>query len=235
RGKRHLFLEERVIRRAKRHKNGSKNSERVEKVGRSTVNSYVAAMVHLWKQQSRAKVKGNPLGKSLRNLVAFLLSHYVLMRSESARMTELAGLHTLVLENEGYSAYRDVVMVMRQGKTNQVGHIEVDACMMSNYVKICPHGMLGFDCFWWWHVEGESFPDFTSSECWYPIELLNTGKDSTKPMSYKVYHDAITAILTHIGIHSKSKIHVGRGSGSRMADLGGSSESQIRRLGRWNN
>ncbi|OWZ02399.1 hypothetical protein PHMEG_00026051 [Phytophthora megakarya] len=174
-------------------------------------------------------------GTSFRNLHAFLLSHYALMCGESTRRMELADLHSIVLENEGYSACRVLVMIMRQGKTNQVGRLEVGECMRNKLVQICPHGLLDFYLFWRWHVEGEPFPDFTRSENWYPIKLLKTGKDPTKEMSYKVHHDAIAAALQHIGLRGRAKTHVGRGSGARMADLGGASEAQIRRLGRWNN
>jgi hypothetical protein len=159
---------------------------RTEKIGRATVNSYVAAMVDLWRQQQRLKINNHPSprdgavsafikitgyeendrrrknfadrgadtmldgyttteqiqniarffwmtshnhGTSLRNLLAFLLSHYALMRGESARRMELADLHSNELENEGYTSCRALVMVMRQGKTNQVGRIEVGATM----------------------------------------------------------------------------------------------------------
>jgi hypothetical protein len=81
----------------------------------------------------------------------------------------------------------------------------------------------------------EPFPDFTTSEQWYPVKLFKTGKDPTKEMSYKVHRDDIASALDHIGLRSRAKTHVGRGSGARMADLGGASEAQIRRLGRWNN
>ncbi|KAF4036872.1 Centromere DNA-binding protein complex CBF3 subunit [Phytophthora infestans] len=64
-------------------------------------------------------------GKQLRNLLAFLLGHYALMRGESARMMELADLHSIMLENEGYTPCRALVMVMRHGRTNQVGRIEL--------------------------------------------------------------------------------------------------------------
>ncbi|KAJ8537451.1 hypothetical protein ON010_g13147 [Phytophthora cinnamomi] len=122
------------------------------------------------------------------------------MRGESARMLELADLHSILLENEGYSPGRALVMVMRQGKTNQVGRIEFGACMRSKYVEICPHGLLGFYLFWRWHIDGEPFPDFTSSESWYPTKLLKTGKDTTKAMSYKTHNEAITAALKFVGM-----------------------------------
>lgn len=285
----HLFLEESVIGRSKRRKS---QSGRSQTVGKSTVNSYVAAMVDLWRQQQRMKINNHPSprddavalllqlteyeednrrrknfedrgastlldgyttteqiakvarffwendrdpGTSMRNLLAFLLSHYALMRGESARRMELPDLHSIQLENEGYTSCRALVMVMRQGKTNQVGRIEVGACLRNKSAQICPHGLLGFYLFWRWQVEGEPFPDFKSSETWYPVKLLKTGKDPTKEMSYKVHRDAIASALQHIGLRSRAKTHVGRGSGARMADLGGASEAQIRRLGRWNN
>lgn len=37
------------------------------------------------------------------------------------------------------------------------------------------------------------------------------------------------------GITSKAKTHVSRGSGARMAELAGAEETEIRRLGHWNN
>jgi hypothetical protein len=288
----HLFLEECVIGRSKRHKSGNTSIERPNTVGRSTVNSYVAAMVDLWKQQARARINSYPSprneavkallqvtqyeedarkrknyedrgagtmldgytttdqlrsisrffwnnfrepGVRLRNLLAFLLSHYALMRGEASRKMELADIHCVKLENEGYSPCRAVVMVMRQGKTNQVGRIEVGSYLRNKCVELCPHGLLAFYLFWRWHVDREPFPDFTSSERWYPLKLFKTGKDATVEMSYKVHRDAMADALKCVGINSKAKNHVGRGSGARMADLAGASEAQIRRLGRWNN
>ncbi|ETP52789.1 hypothetical protein F442_02247, partial [Phytophthora nicotianae P10297] len=40
-------------------------------------------------------------------------------------MLELADLHSIPLENEGYNPCRALVMVMGQGKTNQLGRVEV--------------------------------------------------------------------------------------------------------------
>lgn len=55
--------------------------------------------------------------------------------------------------------------------------------------------------FYRWHVDREAFPDFTTSERWFPIKLLKTGKDPTKEMSYKVHRAAVTAALESVGIH----------------------------------
>ncbi|OWZ01332.1 hypothetical protein PHMEG_00027305 [Phytophthora megakarya] len=240
----HLFLKECVIGRPKRHKSGKECSNegateveggsearifRIGVVGKATISCYVAAIVDLWQQQTRAKVNGHPTprddavralikmvefddesrkrknfadrgsdtlldgyttndqiqnistyfwamrrdhGTNLRNLLAFLLSHYALMRGESARKMELADLHSIRLENEGYSPCRAVVMIKRQGKTNQVGRTEVGACMRNKKVQICPTGFWAFTFFWRCHCDQEPFPDFSRSETWYPVKLL---------------------------------------------------------------
>ena len=40
--------------------------------------------------------------------------------------------------------------------------------------------------------------------------------------------------LGSLRMNSAAKTHVGRGSGAQMAELGGASEGDIRKLGRWN-
>ena len=174
-------------------------------------------------------------GVQLRNWLAFLLSHFALMRGESARKMELPDLHCVRLEKEGFSECHALIMVMRQGKTNQFGRLEVGACLRHKDVDICPHGALALYLFWRWHVENEPFPSFRCSSEWYPVKLLKTGNDPTKEMSYQVHCNAISSALSAIGLKSRAKTHIGRGSGARMAELEGASEAQIRRLGRWNN
>ena len=83
-------------------------------------------------------------------------------------------------------------------------------------------------------MEGESFPTFESSRDWYDIKLLKCRSDRTKYMSYTAHLQAFNSAFSFIGLQSKAKTHVGRGSGARMAELAGASEAQIRRLGRWN-
>ncbi|KAF4027845.1 putative centromere DNA-binding CBF3-like domain-containing protein [Phytophthora infestans] len=58
----HLFLEECVIGRSKRHKNenGCLSTERQSTIGRFTVSSYFVAMVDLWKKQVQPNINSNP-------------------------------------------------------------------------------------------------------------------------------------------------------------------------------
>ncbi|KAL3694617.1 hypothetical protein R1sor_008268 [Riccia sorocarpa] len=165
--------------------------------------------------------KHRDCGVHLRNLVAFLLSHYTLMRGESVRAMELPDLHSVVLDREGVSECHALILVMRQGKTNQFGRLDVAACLRNREVSACPVGILGFYFFWRWHMEAEPFPSFEKSSDWYSIKLLKSGVDLSKELDYRVHKDNIKSVFTAIGLKTKAKTHVGRGSGARMAELGG--------------
>ena len=90
--------------------------------------------------------------------------------------------------------------------------------------------------FWRWHVEAEPFPSFRDSPDWYDIKLLKANPDNlVTSLSYRAHYDAVVKAFKAVGINAKAKTHVTRGSGTRMAEIGGASEDQIRRLGRWSN
>lgn len=81
----------------------------------------------------------------------------------------------------------------------------------------------------------EVFPDFSASPFWYSTKLLKSGTVLTKQITYKIHLEGVNAALNAAGLKTHAKTHVGRGSRARIAELGGASEAQIRRLGRWNN
>ncbi|KAG1512971.1 hypothetical protein G6F53_004786 [Rhizopus delemar] len=64
---------------------------------------------------------------NLRNGLAFLLSHFCLLRGESARGAEFPDLQTINLEGEGPSqqACPALILVMKNGKTNKNGRLEL--------------------------------------------------------------------------------------------------------------
>ena len=108
----------------------------------------------------------NHHGVNLRNWLAFFLSHFALMRGESARKMELPDLHCVRLEKEGISECRALIMVimaMRQGKTNRFGRVEVGSRLRHKDARLCPHGTLGLYFFWRWQIEKEAFPSFAKS------------------------------------------------------------------------
>ncbi|ETI30367.1 hypothetical protein F443_22506 [Phytophthora nicotianae P1569] len=80
----------------------------------------------------------------------------------------------------------------------------------------------------------ETIPDFLMPEKWYDVKVLKSAKDAATAMTYRAHYDATVKAFTALGMHSKAKTHAARGSGARMAELAGATESQIRRLGRWN-
>lgn len=89
--------------------------------------------------------------------------------------------------------------------------------------------------FYQFHVKNEPFPVFTRSQDWFDIKLLKTGDDPLKEWSYNSHKDVMKNFLKACKIRSSKVTHIARGAGTRMADLDGVDETQIRRLGRWNN
>lgn len=110
--------------------------------------------------------------QDLRSALSFLLSHFCLLRGEAARRAELPDLQMVNLEGEGSGKCPAMVLVMRQGKTNKFGKLEIGACLRNKRVEICPFMMLSVYLFGRFHVEGESFPNFEKSQNWFNIKIL---------------------------------------------------------------
>ncbi|KAI7863867.1 uncharacterized protein EV154DRAFT_572640 [Mucor mucedo] len=152
-------------------------------------------------------------GENLRDALAFLFSHYFLLRGESIRNAELTDFQTMNLDSE--SVRPDIkcpalVMILRQGETNKNYRLELTGCIRSTQVEICPY----YD-FW--------------------LLFKSSDSDTTKVWAYASHRDAVARGLEGAQIFTKKKTHINRGSAARMADLAGVNEDQIRRLGRWNN
>lgn len=173
--------------------------------------------------------------KDFRNNLSFLLSHFCLLRGESARKAELPDLQLVDIENEGSGACPAMVLVMRQGKTNKYGRLEIGACLRNARVEICPFMMLGAYFFSRFHIEGEPFPTFARSRNWFNIKILKHTQDPSTEWTYNSHLAAIDKAFKACKITSSKKTHVNRGAAARMADLQGVDESDIRRMGRWNN
>ncbi|KAJ8539157.1 hypothetical protein ON010_g12713 [Phytophthora cinnamomi] len=152
----------------------------------------------------------------------------------SDRKISAATVEIVLLEHEGFTECRALVMIMDQGKTNQFGRREFGSCIRPHNVEVCPVGALGFFFFFRWCVQMEEIPGFLNPAKWYNVKVLKSRKDSTKAMTYRSHYDATVKAFTALGMHSKAKTHAARGSGAKMAELTGATESQIRRLGRWN-
>ncbi|POM81414.1 Hypothetical protein PHPALM_617, partial [Phytophthora palmivora] len=75
-------------------------------------------------------------GSDLRNRMSHFLCHSCLLRGKSAPNLELPDLFSVVLENEGFTESRALVMIMGQGKTNQYGRREFGLCIRHTNVEV---------------------------------------------------------------------------------------------------
>jgi hypothetical protein len=98
--------------------------------------------------------------EGLRNGVTFSLQHHGLLGRENLRMMELSDLQCMLLENEGNSHCYALTMIVKQGKTNQEGHLEFTTCLRNKSVNICPQMMLSLYLFYHCYITGEAFPEF---------------------------------------------------------------------------
>jgi len=73
----------------------------------------------------------------LRTAVDFLLAHNMLLRSESCLAAELPDLFTIQLPGEGPTPCPAMVMIMDNGKTNQMGRLEYGAVMRHRNPLLC--------------------------------------------------------------------------------------------------
>jgi len=125
-------------------------------------------------------------GNDLRNRMIHFLCHACLLRGESARNLELLDLLSVVLEHEGHSDCRALVIIMEHGKTNQYGRREFGSCIRHRNVEICPVGALAFYLFFRWNIQNEVVPNFLVPEDWYDIKVLKSGKGAKSPLIYRV-------------------------------------------------
>ncbi|KAL0137734.1 hypothetical protein V8B55DRAFT_1531473 [Mucor lusitanicus] len=141
----------------------------------------VAKVIKYYMDQDRSH------GFNLRASAGFLFSHYFLLRSQSIVNAELTDIQTVKLENEGISPEIEcpaLVLILRRGKTNKNNRLELGGCMRNVRVEVCPIMALGFYFFWRYHMEGEAFPNFTTSKDWYATKLLRS--EDLDPSSWKM-------------------------------------------------
>lgn len=173
----------------------------------------------------------------LRDGLMILLQHFGLLRGESVRMLEFPDLQSMTLDNEGITPCHTLVMILKQGKTNQHGRVEAAGCFRHKEVKMCAHMMLACYFFSRYHVHNEEFPGVNLNSDWFDYKVIKNENDKTgkKELGYHAHRETVIKAFESIGLYSKAKTHAMRGSAARIAELGGSSEASIQRAGRWNN
>ncbi|KAG2212027.1 hypothetical protein INT45_010435, partial [Circinella minor] len=169
----------------------------------------------------------------MRNRATFLLHHMMLLRGESSRFAELADLFTMHFPEEGHSPCPVLIFHSEFGKTTTSGNRNYFATIRHRDVCVCAFGALAFYFFYRFHVSGEPFPDFSTSENWFKIKMLK-GCDRFQDMAYTTQNDEIHRAFNACDITSLHTTHAGHGSGARDAELHGASEDSLRRHGGWN-
>ncbi|KAE8183507.1 hypothetical protein CF328_g8161 [Tilletia controversa] len=170
----------------------------------------------------------------LRDRLAFLISHYALLRGDNARKLELADLHHLDLAGEGPSPCFAVVLLLANGKTNQAGRVEYGSFLRNRDVRVCPVGCLALYLFSRFHHSAEPFPDLSKSSLWYDTKVVKSPTSLTAPISDDAHSKALDRAFKACHVTTTAKTHAARKSGAQLAESGGASEASVRRAGRWN-
>lgn len=167
----------------------------------------------------------------LRERMAFLFHHMLLLRGEDTRALEFADIFTLNFDNEGPTECPALVLQFDGGKTNQNHLKQYAATIRHENVQTCAIGAMAIYFFHRFERNGEEFPSFEDND-WFEIKVCK-GHDRMKEMSYDTQRRAITKAFKRCQIHSRHKTHAGRGSGARYAVSSGATEDQVRKHGRW--
>ncbi|DAZ99398.1 TPA: hypothetical protein N0F65_005300 [Lagenidium giganteum] len=77
------------------------------------------------------------------------------------------------------------------------------------------------------------FPNVLRRDDWYDRKLF-AGRNPLQPLSYHAHLNMLNKAFAAVGIASKKKTHVPRGSAVQKAENAGCEENQLRRAGRWN-
>lgn len=186
-------------------------------------------------QDDQKRVLPGLVESHLRTAVDFLLSHTMLLRGENNRTAQLPDLFAMQLPNEGSTVCWLLLMIINNGKTNQLNRLEYGISARHRHVLRCPIGHLAFYLFFRWNIMREAPPVFNQRQQWYSIYMLK-GSDRHRPLSYATQSEWIRKAFRTAGMSSVTKTtHSGRSQGAREAELAGVNEAQIRRAGRWNN
>jgi hypothetical protein len=147
-----------------------------------------------WQEAEQGQGQGQGYGRGgtgkkqsteayLHTAIDFLLSHNLLLRSESRLAAELPDFFSIMLPNEGPTACPLMVMIMDNGKTNQIGRLEYGAVIRHKNPLLCTMAHTAFYLFYRWNITGEPTPCFRQRQLWYNLHLLK-GADAARKMSY---------------------------------------------------
>lgn len=102
----------------------------------------------------------------LRDRSIFATLHYGCLRAQSARYLELSHLQIRKIPDQGSSECWALILVLNQGKTNQVNRKEEASMIRCADANTCAIGALAFWLFWRFVIKNEAFPSLDNND-WY--------------------------------------------------------------------
>jgi hypothetical protein len=140
--------------------------------------------------------------RGLRDRVDLLMGHALMARGETMRKIQLPDLFSMELAHESPSQCIATVVIMDQGKMNQVGRIEYEGLIRHREVQLCPVGALEMYLFWRFQQHGEAFPDMRHRQGCYDVHVIN-GKCREKEISYTTQANGLKKAMNLSGVVSK--------------------------------
>lgn len=223
------------------HSEHHRQRKNMEDPGKGTMLDGYTTVSELAELASYFFNQNSPVGH--RDRLNLMLCHAGMLRSDEARNIEYSHIQCHEMQSllEGETKCLAYQIVLRQGKSNQINNVQYASFLRAKNVEACPVSALGFYMFERFMTgrdvyppSNTRFPDLSAGEHWYQIKLLKGSSiDLQKTMDYTIHRAACEAAYAACGWHFDKKTHAMRGSACRMADIGGASEANIKRAGRW--
>ena len=100
-------------------------------------------------------------------------------------------------------------------------------------VQYCPVGAVALYLFYRFHVEMESWPDFSDRLAWYSTKLLAKSSNVYEEIASHSHREVCNMAYKKAGCKYLNGTHTGRHEGCKLADMMDVPDAQMRRLGRW--
>lgn len=158
-----------------------------------------------WQQWSvRKGVNRQTVESLLRTGADFLMAHCMLLRGECRRTIQFPDLFSIELENEGPTPCHALIVILRNGKTNQCGRLEYGVAVRHKNLFSCPLSQLAFYLFFRWNIVREPPPHFQRRQNWYDLHLFRANVQHDQ-ISYKCQLDWTNKIFDYINLSSLKK------------------------------
>ena len=117
-------------------------------------------------------------------------------------------------------------------QTNRDGKAQYGVAFRNKNVEYCPVNAVALYLFYRFHVEMESWPEFSDRLAWYSTKLLAKSSNVHEQIASHSHREVCNTAYKKAGCKYLSGTHTGRHEGCKLAMLD-VPDAQMRRLGRW--